>query len=436
MYIRVPYELTPRPYQEDALKALKNGKNCFLIVHRRAGKDVICMQMLLLRAMQRVGTHLYMAPMTTQIRQIIWKGLDADGRPFINAIPEGLIVKKNDARMELELINGIRIVFCGSNNISGVIGTNPVTIVYSEFSLHHPMARPYLNPILIQNGGVEIINTTPRGRNHCYDLYQVVKDNPKYFVQHLGVEETFDHNGTRIISDAQIQEARDMGMSDEMINQEFFCSFDSGDIGSYFTREMADMEREGRILPIKPNPNLPVNTCSDLGGTDSTSMWLFQLEGGYIHLLALLHDSGHGLKYYLEWADRLRKQWGCNWGTHFGPHDIAQKHQSWEQAESRLMQARKAGWHFQVTPKLDIEDGIEAMRYVFPKVKVNTTECELGIRAMREYRREYDEVNAVFKPKPLHNWASNPMDALRYLSINYRRLYDVPSPARRYEYKG
>jgi len=99
------------------------------------------------------------------------------------------------------------------------------------------------------------------------------------------------------------------------------------------------------------------------------------------------------------------------------------------------MQARKAGWHFQVTPKLSIEDGIEAMRYIFPKLKVNSVDCELGVRAMREYRREYDDLNACFKPKPLHNWSSNIMDALRYLAVNFRRLYDVPSPARTYEYR-
>ena len=32
------------------------------------------------------------------------------------------------------------------------------------------------------------------------------------------------------------------------------------------------------------------------------------------------------------------------------PHDVNQEHQGWEYTESRLMQARRAGWHFQVTP--------------------------------------------------------------------------------------
>jgi hypothetical protein len=163
-----------------------------------------------------------------------------------------------------------------------------------------------------------------------------------------------------------------------------------------------------------------------LGGTDATAGWLFQVEGNYINLLALLHDTGHGLKYFLDWANKLKEQWGCQWGNHFGPHDISQKHQGWEQAESRLMQARRAGWNFQITPKLSLEDGIEALRYMLPRLRINTTECTLGIRALREYQREYDEANACFATKPLHNWASHIVDSLRYLAINYRRLYDIP----------
>ena len=170
IYVPIPFELNPYSYQRDALRAVRDGKNACIVIHRRAGKDIICLQMLLLRALQRVGTHLYLAPMYSQIRQIIWKGMDYDGRPFISAIPEVLIKRKNDARMEIELFNGSRIVFGGSNNITGMIGTNPCTIIYSEFSLHNPMVRQYLNPILIQNKGLEVMQFTPRGKNHDWEV--------------------------------------------------------------------------------------------------------------------------------------------------------------------------------------------------------------------------------------------------------------------------
>jgi hypothetical protein len=414
-------------------KAVSENKHIVAIVHRRSGKDIVCLQMWVLRALQRVGTHVYLFPLLQQARSVIWSGMDFDGKPFLSNIPECLIEYKNDARMEIRLINGSRLVLAGSNNLTGLIGTNPVTIIYSEFALHNPNARQYLNPIIVQNKGIEIIQSTPRGKNHLWELYETVKDNPKYHVEHLGIDRTTKADGSPIITLEDIEDIKKRGMSEEMIAQEFYCSFQSGNQGAYFTREMHDIDIEGRILPLKANPNLPLHTVWDLGSVDSTAGWLFQVEGSYIHLLGILTDNGYGLKHYLDWADNLRRQWGCQWGNHFGPHDIAQKHQGWEQAESRLMQARKAGWFFQITPKLSLEDGIEALRYLLPKIKINATECSLGIRALREYQREYDEVNACFAQKPLHNWASHIIDALRYLAINYRRLYDIPMQPVQYE---
>jgi len=399
------------------------------------GKDTISVEAWLLRALSRVGTHIYLFPLVQQARSVIWKGMNADGKPFLSAIPEILIAKKNEARMEIELINGSRMVLGGSNHFNGHMGSNPVTIIYSEFSLHNPLARSYLNPILIENDGMEILQFTPRGKNHAWDVLDMVRDHENYLVQHLTCEQTFkDKEKTiRVITKEKILEAKKMGMSEEMIRQEFYCDFDVGNVGAYFTREMSDMQQEARITPLRPNPRLPLHSVWDLGGTDATAGWLFQVEGKYIHLLYILHDSGHGLKHYLEKAEMVRKSFGCEWGQHFMPHDVRQGHQGWEQAESRLVTARKHGWFFQVTPRVNFEDGIESMRYIFPKLKIDKLNCEIGIRAIREYQRDFDEIKGCYKTKPLDTWATHIVDALRYLAVNYRRLYDTPQPPVQYQ---
>lgn len=427
MYIRIPHKIVPRHYQIDFLRAVKEGKNVCSVIHRRAGKDVMSMEAWVMRGLMRVGTHIYLFPMVNQARSVIWKGMDFDGRPFLDAVPKQLIAKKNEQRMEIELINGSRLVLGGSNNFNGMMGSNPVTIIYSEFSLHNPMARQYLNPILVQNGGVEIFQFTPRGKNHGWEVMETVRENPNYLVQHLSVEQTFKdlEKTQRVITPEQIDNAAKMGMSEEMIRQEFMCDFDVGNIGAYFTRELSDMETEGRIMNLQPNPSLPLHTVWDLGGTDATAGWIFQLDGKYINLLHLLHDSGQPLKYYLDQAERFRQMHRCTWGNHFMPHDIKQAHQGWEQAESRLMQARKAGWFFHVTPKVNFQDGIEALRYVFPRLRLNKS-ITIGLRALREYQREYDELKACYNNKPIDNWTTHITDSLRYLATNYKRLYDAP----------
>ena len=432
MYIQVPNILEPRHYQVDFLKAVADGKNVFSVVHRRAGKDTISIQALLLRGLTRVGTHIYLLPLVTQSRSVVWSGMTGSGLPFIKYIPECLIEYKNDARMEIRLINGSRLVFGGSNAVDTHMGTNPITIIYSEFSLHNPMARQYLSPILIENGGLEIMQMTPRGMNHSYETMMEIQDNPNYFIQHLSVEQTFKNDGTRVISEEQVEDARKRGMSDEHIRQEFFVDFSIGNMGAYFTREMQDMEREGRITTLVVNPNLPLHSVWDLGSSDATAGWIFQIEGNFINLVHMIQDTGKPLKFYLDQAEMYRKSVNCQWGNHWMPHDVKQEHQSWESTESRLMHARRAGWFFQVTPKVSFQDGIEAMRYVFPKLRIDKNNCKLGVRALREYCRVYDDEKACFSAKPQHDWTSHITDALRYLSVNYRRLYDTPMPPRTY----
>lgn len=418
-------------------KAMVDDKNVCAVIHRRAGKDIFSLQAWLLRGLRRVGTHVYLFPLHKQARSVIWQGLDFDGKPFMDAIPDCLVAKKNEARMEIDLFNGSKLVLAGSNNYDGLMGSNPVTIIYSEFSLHNPLARQYLNPIIVQNKGKEILQYTPRGMNHGFEVYQQVKDLPDYHVEHLSVEQTFKHDGvTPIISRADIQRAKDLGMSEELIRQEFYVDFEVGNLGAYFTREMSDMDREGRIMLLKPDPRLKLHSIWDLGGTDATAGGLFQVTGRYVHLIYLLHDTGKGFKYYLEDAERVRLSMGLEWGNHFGPHDIDQKQQGWEHCQSRLMMARQHGWHFNVVPKVNFEDGIEATRYMLPRLRVDKLNCALWVRAMREYQRHYDEVKARFDPKPLDNWAVHIADMTRYLGVQYKRLYDIPQAQTSYSYSG
>lgn len=410
------------------------GKNLVLVRPRRTGKDTECIQEWLMRALQRIGTHIYLFPLQTQAREVIWNGIDFRGIPFISYIPECLIESKNEARMTIKLINGSRLVLAGSNNFNAHMGTNPVTIINSEYSLHNPLARQYMNPILIQNGGLEINNYTPRGMNHGWELLEQVRDNPDYFVQVLTCETAFDHNGNRVITSEMIERARSSGMSEETIRQEFYCDFTVGNIGAYFTREIANMHNENRIMSALPvEPSIPIHTAWDLGGTDATAIWFFQIVGKYVHLIHYMQESDRPMKYFLEYADRWIKNKGCSLGSHFPPYDVDQKHQGFEAVESRLMAARREGWIFSVTPKVNFADGIEQLRYVLDRVRIDKTQCQLGLRALREYCRKFDQAMNKYSDKPAEGWFLHGVDALRYLAINYMRFFNVPQEPFRYQ---
>jgi hypothetical protein len=53
-------------------------------------------------------------------------------------------------------------------------------------------------------------------------------------------------------------------MSEEMIQQEYFCSFDVGAIGSYYAREIEQARQDGRITKLPINRDIPVDMRFDL----------------------------------------------------------------------------------------------------------------------------------------------------------------------------
>jgi len=424
--ITLPHKFEPRPYQIGAWQALyaKGIKRFYFLQHRRSGKDRVALNLVIQLAMQRRGLYLYLFPQQNQVRKAIWKGISADGIPFLTQIPAPLIKKTNGTEMSVEFINGSILQFAGSNNVDALVGTNPVLIVQSELALQNPFVRTYLSPILAENDGVEIILTTPRGKNHAYELYENVKNNPLWYVTNLTIEDTKRHDGSPVITLEQIEEERRNGMAEEMIRQEFYCDWNVGVQGAYYTRELDLAEREKRIGVFERSRS-PCWTFWDLGVSDATSVWVMQPNGPWIDLIAHYENNNFGVDHYIRWLEELRQKWNLTYRAHYAPHDIRQR--QWATgARTRIELAREQGIQFMIAPNISVEDGISAVRAIFERLRFHLPDTKSGLDALREYRREYDEVRRCFHDKPLHNWASNCADSLRYLAVTYRDLFTKP----------
>ena len=69
-----------------------------------------------------------------------------------------------------------------------------------------------------------------------------------------------------------------------------------------------------------------------------------------------------------------------------------------------------------------IDDGIEAVRRNLPKMWFDEKSCEPLIKALENYRQEYDSKNKIYKPNPLHDWSSHFADSMRYLCVALPKL--------------
>lgn len=409
--VKIP-DLDPRPYQLPFFQAMDSGKKrAVLVWHRRAGKEIVCWNYMIREACcGRVGTYCYFFPTSRLGRRILWDGANKDGKRFIDYIPKELIKgSPNAVEMKIELINGSVIQIMGTDAIINV-GINPIGCVFSEFSLQDPKSWAFVRPILRENEGWAVFNFTPRGKNHAFDLYQMAKLNDDWFCQKLTIADT------GVLTEEDMDVERREGMSDILINQEYYCDFDQGIEGSIFAKHLLEAEKAERVTNVPYDPYTKVDTYWDLGVSDSTAIIFAQNVGQEIHIIDFYSSEGEGLDHYAKVLEKKAQEGLWQYGTHWAPHDI-QVRELGHGAKTRLQMARDLGLNFTIVPNLSIHEGIEMARSMFHRLWIDATNCKFLLKCLENYHRAYNERLNVFSDKPVHDWSSHACDAVRYMGV-------------------
>lgn len=408
MTVTLPY--IPRNYQLDFEDAVEEGKRRILLIwHRRAGKDVACWNFLIREALQtkNCGVYYYLLPTQRHARKVIWDGIDESGRRFLDFIPKELIDgKPNQVEMRIRLISGSIIQLIGTDNYDSITGTNPRGCVFSEYALQDPKAwELVISPILLKNKGWAIFNSTPRGKNHLYDLYEMAVSNPEWYVQRLSVKDT------GLISEEELNKERAEGRSEELIQQEYYTSFERGVEGTYYGRLIDQARQEGRITSVPHDPATTVDTYWDLGYGDSTAVIFLQRVGQELHIIDYYENHGEGLPHYIQYL----KSKTYTYGKHYAPHDVEAGHLS--MGMSLRLYAKELGLDYQVISRTDIEYGIERARAVLPRCWIDEVKCKQLIKCLENYRKNFNEKMNCYSNTPVHDWSSHGADAMRYLAV-------------------
>ena len=419
MDITVPSNFTPRDYQLPVLRAMSNGiKRAVMVWHRRAGKDMTCLGFVASQMMQRVGNYYYFFPTYNQGKKVIWEGKKRDGTPMLDIFPDEIIQDKNKSELQIVLKNNSLFQIVGTDNFDSIMGTGPVGCVFSEYSLQNPQAWDLIRPILNENDGWALFPFTPRGENHGYDLYEMAKNNPRWFAQLATVDDT------KAVTPEEIEEERQAGMSEAMIQQEYYCDFSGMIPGAYYSALMNVAKKENRIGRLPWEPKLPVDTFWDLGVGDSTAIWFVQQHNQEVRIIDYYEASGVGFIYYVK----VLSEKPYVFGTHNAPFDIEVKELG--TGKSRLETAESLGLRFEVVPKLGLEDGIDAVRNLIPRCWFDEEKCKQGIRALRNYYSKFDPTKRIFNKSPVHDWSSHGADAFRYLAVGLKPKQEEYRPAR------
>jgi len=451
--IQVPYGYLPRPYQVPFWRSMESGcKRAVLVRHRRAGKDLDAWNFLISQAVHDVGTYFYIFPELGQARKAIFDGFTNPpaNRPFLDFIPKEVInkIRNDEMKIQLHSLNGKGpgsiIQFVASERVDNLVGSNIKGGIFSEFAIQNKQAWDYLQPSLLSSDGFAIFPYTPRGRNHGYELFRNAQENPNWFCERLTIDDTrqplvnqkgeiqFDPKTGQpimvpVITQAMIDEQRRMGMSEELIQQEYYCSFDAPLVGAYFAQQIRYCESNNRIDFFSHTPGLPVHTAWDIGISDKTSIWFFQEQKGNIRLLKYYEKSDEGLPHFIQY---LKEQTGFVYGTHLAPHDIAVR--DWTTGVSRFEAAQKLGITFTTVARLKKEDQIEAARGLLSRCYFDRFGTAKGVDCLKAYSKQYDHKKQIYKDVPEHNYASHAADAFMTLACGFNRIsqsHIAPQPS-------
>lgn len=445
MRIRLPHNWQPRPYQLPAWEYLENGgRHAELVWHRRSGKDEVGLHRMAVATHERIAGYWYMLPEYKQARKAVWDAINPHtGKKRIDeAFPLELRKATRGQEMMIEFKSGSTFQVVGSDNPDSLVGSPPAGIVYSEWALSNPAIRAYLRPIIRENNGWQIFNTTPRGRNHALTTLRAAQNDPTAFAQVLSAVDTGVFTGPQLEAELAAYIAdfgEDYGRS--KFEQEYLCSFDAANLGAILARQIGIAEKVGRIHPRVDLDTLgqPIEISADIGRRDSSSWWFWQPTiGGY---RIVDHDNGWGIDAE-EWCERLDKRIQTHslygkksaLGKIWLPHDARAKTFSAKRSAVEIFADYFGTDKVAITPNSKIADRVNAARVLIPRIEFNSVRCQKGLDGLRSWSYKYDDDSKTFSSEPEHDWASHDGDGFSYGCLIMQQM--APPPAEKESMRG
>jgi hypothetical protein len=379
-----------------------------IVAHRRCGKTVASINDLIYKAItegKEDGRYAYIAPYYSQAKTIAWDYLLKFSQP--------VLTKANQSELWVELVNGARIRLFGADTGENLRGLYLDGVVLDEYADMKPSIwGSVVRPLLADRGGFATFIGTPKGHNQFWDVYNNATKDSDWYVKTLRASQT------NLLPDAELADAAKM-MSQDQYLAEFECDFESSILGAYYGKEMRQLTDQGRITEVKHDPMFKVHTAWDLGYSDDTAIWFFQVIHGEIRLLDYHYSNGQPVAFYAGIVESREMERGYEYGYHYLPHDARAKTLASNRSVIEQLGDKLPIKTLRIVPNLGLQDGIQASRLALTRAWFDH-KCEDGIECLRQYQREYDEDKKVFRDKPRHDWTSHGADAWRYLSIVWK----------------
>lgn len=462
--IPIPYGFSMRSYQLRAYQAMDSGiLRALTVWHRRSGKDLFWLNRMI-KAMciaPFCGTYLYLFPHLTQGRRDLWDAKtspDSGGRPFRAFFPPSLVLESSETEMQItlrplphqnaqEISDGrggtkkvgsvFQIMGTDKDSLENIRGMNTVGAVFSEWADHDPAAwEEIIEPIMMESRGWAAFNYTPKGKNHAFKMHNLAQNDPSWYTDLQTIEMTRrdaeGEDGSPIVTLDQIDALRRAGRAEEIIQQEYYCSYDGYLHGTIFGDLIKRAAADGRIGRVPHVTQLPVGIMFDIGRTDATAMWFFQCVGSEIRFIDYYANVKEGADHYAKVAQSKPYVYG----RIILPLDARVK--GFTASESTEQYLRRAICrNVVVADSISRQSGIDITRRMFSRFVFDAHHCDTpphptipsGLDGLRGYRRKWDDDRNDYSGEPIHDQFSHPADSLRHGCVGWEEGMIFPGEA-------
>lgn len=381
-------------------------RRAVLVCHRRAGKTVACIFDLILKALSTKkadAQYGYVCPYKNQAKLIVWKYLMNGIKPF------GRLVKIDNRDLRVTFHNGATIQLFGADDPDTLRGLYFDGIVLDEFADMRPsLYKEVIAPALSDRAGWVVFIGTPKGHNSFYHLRQHAIANPdEWFYLELKLSDT------GFIPEDEIKSLK-AELSKSVYAQEYECSFEAALEGSYYSDQMSVLAEDGRFCDLPHDPNLPVHCAWDLGFSDATAIWFYQLSNNQVRVIDFFQVSRTPLQDIIQHLHTL-------------PYKFGKMYLPWDAANKNLITGKtilddlwKAGFDCRAVARINLRDGINVVRKTLPLCWFDEHKCHIGIEALKLYQKTKNKQLGIFTEQPKHDHTSHAADSFRYLAIGLR----------------
>lgn len=276
---------------------------------------------------------------------------------------------------------------------------------YNMFGL---VIEPMLAPAMSENRGRLLAIGTAKGKNRFYELWKrgkslEFKDWESY---------TLKASSSNLL-DSEYLWGMQNSLTQGEYAQEFECDFEANVlVGSVFGQYIDKYTKNNIDDSYTYDPSLPVWTSWDLGHSNNTAIWFFQVKNDVVTFIDYYENAGYDMSHYA--GELLSKSyiyakailpWDAGMQNIRSPVTVAQMLENY-------------GIKNEVLQNTSVKAGIDSARMLLKTARFNKTKCATGLEHLKAYKFKVDYKTGVDRQQPLHDEHSDGADAFRYAAVS------------------